>query len=217
MSFAPFIYIPSETNSSHLKMDGWKMFHFLLKVSAHFAGVNSLAGFVSERAADILWLLWIGGTGVSAAIGANRLSFTLGLRGSSATIDTACGADPACEWQGVFWVFLFPKNIEVSFVGWKRIPETIDVAKENRLFFWNKHEEWTFTIIFTWKCIPTVMDFSSNPSGSSSLMAISAAAENLRQPSRHAGLDGPGWRKMEDGGYTRWMFPKIMVPPNHPF
>lgn len=31
---------------------------------------------------------------MSAAIGANRLSFTLGLRGSSATIDTACGVDP---------------------------------------------------------------------------------------------------------------------------
>lgn len=32
--------------------------------------------------------------------------------------------------------------------------------------------------------------FTSIPAGSSSLMAISAAAENLRQPSRHAGRDG---------------------------
>ena len=35
------------------------------------------------------------GTGVAAALAANRISFSLGLRGPSMTIDTACAPPPA--------------------------------------------------------------------------------------------------------------------------
>ena len=192
---------------------------------------------------------------MSAAIGANRLSFTLGLRGSSATIDTACGVDPVNDkGKGSRWAptprFTTPvshenndtygprtpciisrgpscwgcffENFEVSFVEWKGIPETVEVAKReiDHVFLgrislcWSKHEQWPFyrhfhleiafvTImgsqlsVYQVTKIPSQFQLSSSftsiPAGSSSLMAISAAAENLRQPSRHAGRDGLRW------------------------